>query len=158
VMEYVAGIDLGHLVKQKGPLPIDQARGYIRQAAVGLQYIHERGLVHRDIKPSNLLVSGGVVSGESSKRDPNSCTNHDSPLTTHQVKILDLGLARLQRPAAAGTLTAPGAVMMGTLDFMAPEQALDFHTADIRADIYSLGCTLYYLLAGRPPFPEGTAA
>jgi serine/threonine protein kinase len=163
VMEYVEGTDLGRLVKKSGPLPVRQAAEYIRQAAVGLQHLSERGLVHRDIKPSNILVSGGVVSGESS-------ATHRSPLTTHQAKISDLGLARW-RPGAAeqaatlpdgetssSSLTPAGSVMMGTPDYLAPEQALDFHAADVRADLYSLGCTLYYLLTGQPPFPGGTLA
>jgi serine/threonine protein kinase/formylglycine-generating enzyme required for sulfatase activity len=134
VMEYIEGTDLSKLVKQHGPPPVAQACDYVRQAALGLQHAHERGLIHRDIKPHNLLrTKDGVV------------------------KILDMGLARLT-PGGDGelssTLTEEGAVM-GTPDFIAPEQVLDAHTADIRADLYSLGCTLYYLLAGRVPFPGG---
>jgi serine/threonine protein kinase len=146
-MEFVEGIDLARLVKQNGPLPVAQACACIRQAALGLQHAHEHRLVHRDIKPHNLFVSGKGAAG--------------------QVKVLDLGLARISRSASGETtaafterlgssLTPVGAVMLGTLDYMAPEQALDFHKADIRADIYSLGCTFYFLLAGRPPFGEGT--
>jgi serine/threonine-protein kinase len=141
-MEYIEGTDLFRMVRQQGPLPLEQACEYIRQSAMGLQHIHERGLVHRDVKPSNLLVTspqGGQAGG--------------------LVKILDLGLARLQRPVSGEMtreLTSNNPVTMGTLDYMAPEQALDFHQADIRADVYSLGCTFYYLLTGRPPFPEGT--
>ncbi|MBL8798140.1 MAG: protein kinase [Planctomycetia bacterium] len=144
-MEYVEGTDLAKLVKQRGPLPVAEACGYIRQAALGLQHAHERGLVHRDIKPHNLLLGRDGV-----------------------VKVLDLGLARLRHEdAAAGTLlesgitaglTPEGAAMMGTPDYLAPEQAVDFHAADIRADIYSLGCTLFFLLTGRPPFPGNTLA
>jgi serine/threonine-protein kinase len=136
-MEFVDGVDLGQLVKKSGPLPFAQATEYVRQAAQGLQYICERGLVHRDIKPANLLLAGGTI------------------------KILDLGLARLQRPvdgASAGTLTGADPVLMGTLDYMAPEQAIHARAVDIRADIYSLGCTLYFLLAGQPPFAERTLA
>jgi Leucine-rich repeat (LRR) protein len=122
-----------------------------------LQHAHERGLVHRDIKPQNLLVvSGGVVSGG---KDKSSTATHHSPLTTHQIKILDMGLARLDEPSpgqdASTTMTQEG-VVMGTPDYIAPEQALDAHAADIRADLYSLGCTFYYLLAGHVPFPGGT--
>jgi serine/threonine protein kinase len=165
VMEYVQGIDLERLVTQSGPLPIPQACDYIRQAALGLQHIHEQGLVHRDIKPSNLLVSGGVVSGHSSKFTP-----HSSPLTTHQVKILDLGLARLQECAhgksstrlpdgsTVTTLTLDESVTLGTVDYLAPEQARDFHRVDIRGDIYSLGCTFFYILTGKPPFGDGPLA
>jgi serine/threonine protein kinase len=137
VMEYVAGIDLGKLVKQSGPVPVRASCDYIRQAALGLQHAHERGLVHRDIKPSNLFLTaeGGVV------------------------KLLDLGLARLTAVAVEGEttthLTQEGSVM-GTPDYIAPEQTLDAHSADIRADLYSLGCTLYHLLTGRVPFPGGT--
>jgi WD40 repeat protein/tRNA A-37 threonylcarbamoyl transferase component Bud32 len=131
-MEYVEGPDLTRLVREKGTLPVAQACDFIRQAAVGLQHAHERGLVHRDIKPSNLLVtaSGGA------------------PV----VKILDLGLARLGDTfAKERNLTKMGQVI-GTPDYLAPEQAMDAHNVDIRADIYSLGCSLYFLLAARAPF------
>jgi serine/threonine protein kinase/WD40 repeat protein len=132
-MEYVAGTDLARLVNKDGPLPVAQACEYIRQAAIGLQHAHERGLVHRDIKPSNLLVSAAEGS---------------SPV----VKLLDLGLARLGDSFAQDThLTKMGQVL-GTPDYLAPEQALDSRSVDIRADIYSLGCTLFFLLTGRPPF------
>ncbi len=137
VMEYVPGTDLARLVKKGGPLPADKACDYCRQAAFGLQHASERGLVHRDIKPHNLLLTPGGV-----------------------VKILDMGLARLDRAReddeASSTMTREGTVM-GTLDFIAPEQAMDSHTVDVRADLYSLGCTLYFLLTGRVPFPGGTA-
>src|SRR5262245_43500547 len=147
-MEYVEGTDLGRLVKQGGPMPVQQACEYIRQAALGLQHAHERGLVHRDIKPHKLIMSG---------RDG-------------LIKVADLGLARLPRTMntevtaalsgvkGSGTLTPENAIMMGTADYLAPEQALDFHQADIRADIYSLGCTFYYLLKGQPPFAGSTLA
>lgn len=143
VMEYVEGVDLAKLVKQQGPLPLPLACDYIRQAALGLQHAHERGLVHRDIKPSNLLVTTvGAPEG--------------SPGV---VKILDLGLARLRQSGAEGSdepcLTKTGAVM-GTPDYMAPEQARDSRSVDIRADLYSLGCTLYYLLTGQAVFPGDT--
>jgi tRNA A-37 threonylcarbamoyl transferase component Bud32 len=135
-MEYIAGTNLAALVRQQGPLPVSQACRYVRQAALGLQHAHERGLVHRDIKPANLLLSAADGS----------------------IKVLDLGLSRLREPAgepAASTLTREG-VMMGTPDFMAPEQILDARTADPRSDLYSLGCTLYYLLTGQPPFSRGS--
>lgn len=148
VMEYVEGTDLARLVRQSGPLPAAQACDFIRQAALGLQHAHEHGLVHRDIKPPNLMVD-----------------RHGT------VKVLDLGLARLRGSAgmespdtpapgdATCLLTPKGALMMmGTPDYMAPEQALDLHGADIRADIYGLGCTFYYLLTGQPPFPGGTVS
>jgi len=153
VMEYAEGIDLDHLVKKSGPLAVPKACDIMRQAALGLQHIHERGLVHRDIKPSNLILC---------KLRP-----RDSGLGT--IKILDLGLGRLHEGVhgktktrlpdgnSLTTLTLSSSVTMGTVDYMAPEQALDFHAADIRADIYSLGCVLYFLLTGKPPF-EGTMA
>jgi serine/threonine protein kinase len=141
-MEYVEGNDLRKLVEDRGPLPIRSACEYIRQAALGLQHIHERGLVHRDIKPSNLLLQR---------------TANDHGSVEEVVKILDLGLVRFLPGGEADnspSLTQPG-TSMGTPDYLAPEQALDAHTADIRADLYSLGCTLYHLLAGQVPFPGG---
>src|SRR5262249_12018758 len=133
VMEFVEGTDLAASVRARGPLPIAHAAHFSRQAALGLQHAHERGMVHRDIKPHNLMLTPRA-----------------------EVKILDFGLARLARESEEKGLTADHA-MMGTADYVAPEQAEDAHRADIRADIYSLGCTLYHLLAGRPPFPQGTA-
>jgi serine/threonine protein kinase len=130
-MEYVDGPDLRRLVGERGPLPLTQACDFIRQAALGLQHAHEQGLVHRDIKPSNLLVAGGA-----------------SPV----VKILDMGLARLGGSFEnERNLTKMGQVL-GTPDYLAPEQAIDARSVDIRADIYSLGCTLFFLLTGRTPF------
>jgi formylglycine-generating enzyme required for sulfatase activity/serine/threonine protein kinase len=140
VMEYVDGVDLSRRVQDRGPLPVSDACDYVQQAARGLQYAHERGMVHRDIKPHNLMVTANGT-----------------------VKILDFGLATLAPEALAdvamaesrGDLTESGSIM-GTPDFISPEQANDSHQADIRSDIYSLGATLYYLLSGRPPFSEGT--
>lgn len=139
VMEYVEGIDLAQLVRRDGPLPVEQACECIRQAALGLQHAYERGLVHRDIKPHNLLLARNS-SGQS------------------LVKLLDMGLARLDQGSEldSGTMTREGTVM-GTLDYIAPEQARNAHLADTRADLYSLGCTMYYLLTAQPPFPGGTA-
>ena len=131
VMELVDGVDLHRLVKQNGPLPIAEACAIVRQAALGLQHAHEHGLVHRDVKPSNLLLS----------RDGT-------------VKVLDLGLALLQGESRRQEeLTSTGQVM-GTLDYIAPEQASDSHLVDVRADVYSLGCTLFKLLTGRAPFAD----
>jgi serine/threonine-protein kinase len=145
-MEYHESIDLARYVMQSGPLPVEQACDYIRQAALGLQHAHERGLVHRDIKPSNLLVALPAMwkSGPPQGASPWGL-----------VKILDLGLARLsQTLRSSKNLTLEGHVM-GTPDYMAPEQAEDPHRADIRADLYSLGCTLYFMLTGQPPFVGG---
>jgi len=137
VMEYVEGYSLHELVQKQGPCDFTDAAEYIRQAALGLQNAHEAGMVHRDVKPGNLLV------------DPNGV-----------VKVLDLGLARFftgDQEEDALTIRHDEKVL-GTADYLAPEQALDSHTVDARADIYSLGCTMYFLLTGRPPFTEGTLA
>jgi urea transport system substrate-binding protein len=129
VLEYLAGTDLHRLVQKQGPLPWAEACEWARQAAIGLQHIHERGLVHRDIKPSNLFL-----------------------VEERTVKILDLGLAVLRTERAPGSgLTVRGEIL-GTIDYMAPEQWEDCRAVDIRADIYSLGGTLYHLLAGSSPF------
>lgn len=128
VMELVNGMDLARIVERHGRLPVPDACEAIRQAASGLQHAFERGLVHRDIKPPNLMLA----------RDG-------------RVRLLDLGLARSFGEARANTLTAHGS-LLGTADYLAPEQWEHPHAADTRADVYSLGCTLYHLLAGRPPF------
>ncbi len=154
VMEFVEGTDLASVVKHRGPMSVAEACECIRQAAEGLQHAHEKGMVHRDIKPHNLMLSA-----------------------EGQVRILDFGLAGFATETALGShvrqnvgdthvvppsgdggydanaahLTTAGSVM-GTPDYIAPEQAKDAHSADIRADIYSLGCTLHFLLTGKPPF------
>jgi WD40 repeat protein/tRNA A-37 threonylcarbamoyl transferase component Bud32 len=151
-MEYVDGVDLARLLKAHGPLPVARACDYIRQAALGLQHAHERGLSHRDVKPSNLLLaSGGPASPERALAPAESL----SPVAG-TIKVLDLGLARFQFESDdERRLTRVGDVM-GTPDYIAPEQVVDTRRADIRSDIYSLGCTLYELLAGRPPFATGS--
>jgi serine/threonine-protein kinase len=163
IMEFVEGTDLAALVKRSGPLDVWQACDYIYQAAAGLQHIHAHGLAHRDIKPSNLFLVTGKNPSNNSAEDASDKTTALSPSGIPGcIKILDLGLARLQPTTIngeiTGLLTPVGSLMMGTPDFLAPEQALDFHAADIRADIYSLGCTLFYLLTGKPPFPGGNLA
>ena len=131
VMEHVEGVDLDALVQRLGRLSIPDACELVRQAAVGLQHAHENRLIHRDIKPSNLMLT-----------------------SRGQVKVLDLGLARLRSANETSDLerlTNPGQVM-GTVHFMAPEQAAETRAVDIRADIYSLGCTLYKFLTGQTPY------
>ncbi len=136
VMEFVEGVDIQKMVATQGPLPFDVAAEYIRQAAHGLAHAHQIGLIHRDIKPANLLV------------DPKGT-----------VKILDMGLARFSDDEKQASLTQMhDENVLGTADYLAPEQAINSHTVDGRADIYSLGCTLYFALTGHPPFPEGTLA
>lgn len=139
-MEWIDGTDVAKYLAERQQLPVAQACDIIRQAALGLQHAHEAGLVHRDLKPANLLLTRAGV-----------------------VKILDFGLARLgttdltnvdleaDETDPSSRLTQAG-VLMGTPDYIAPEQTYDSHTVDIRADLYSLGCTLYELLVGRPPF------
>ena len=147
-MEYVEGLDLRRMVKAKGPMPIGHACYFVHQAALGLQHAHEEGMVHRDIKPANLMLSH----------------HKNRPV----IKVLDFGLSKAVSEQNASELTigipslpmdfgehltCTGA-MLGTPDFIAPEQIVDSQRADIRADIYSLGCTLYYLLSGHPPYPD----
>jgi WD40 repeat protein/serine/threonine protein kinase len=140
-MEYVDGFTLDRVVREAGPRPIAQACDFIRQAALGLQHAFERNLVHRDIKPANLLLTRPAAAAGSNGARP-------APAV---IKILDMGLARLQEGPAENVLTQDGKVV-GTPDYLSPEQALDARQADIRSDLYSLGCTFYFLLTGRPPF------
>jgi len=149
VMEYVEGTSLDRLVAKKGPVTIQLAASFTRQAALGLQNAHEKGMVHRDIKPQNMMVTRKA-----------------------QVKVMDFGLARFvhtdeeedaaatrpggRLPFGAGRpvadpLTNPN-LLMGTPDYLSPEQAKNSHNVDSRSDIYSLGCTLFFLLTGKPPF------
>jgi serine/threonine protein kinase len=133
-MEYVPGTDLGRLVRERGRLPVPHACHYAAQAARGLGHAHEKGMAHRDVKPANLIL---VV---------------DPDRQTHTIKVLDFGLAKV----TTGDDYDPGLTgenrMLGTPDYIAPEQITDAQKADIRADVYSLGCTLYFLLTGTPPF------
>jgi len=133
VFEFIEGINIRDMVVQNGPLSIEQALSYTIQIAEALSHAHGRNVVHRDIKPSNIIVTD-----------------------EGRAKLVDMGLARLhQVQRADDDLTASG-VTLGTFDYISPEQARDPRNADVRSDIYSLGCTLYYMLSGRPPFPEGT--
>jgi serine/threonine protein kinase len=161
-MEYIEGVDLAKLVRMSGPLPVLEACDYIRQAAAGLQHAHERGMVHRDIKPNNLIVARspgsqgaglGAMGAGQGGNGPASTTNM---VPRAVVKILDMGLARIHGDEGAA-LTKIGAVI-GTPEFLAPEQAKNSHAVDIRSDLYSLGCTFYYLLAGKVPIRGLTVA
>ena len=143
VMEFADGLDVGEVVRRVGPLNVADACEIVRQTALGLQTVHKNGMVHRDIKPSNLMLAHRGAESD------------DGGSQTASVKILDLGLALLDcgldSGAANHEVTDVGQIM-GTADYMAPEQASDSHRVDIRADIYSLGCTLYKLLSGKAPF------
>lgn len=145
VMEFVEGTDLARLVREQGRLPVAKACGYARQTADGLQHANERGMLHRDVKPHNLMLT-----------------------PEGRIKILDFGLSAILAeaepaiPSDSPASTVPGGSVTrvgdgcGTPDHISPEQVRDARTVDTRSDIYSLGCTLYHLLAGAPPFPGGT--
>jgi serine/threonine protein kinase len=144
VMEYLVGETLDEVLQRRGKLPPDEAVRVIYQALLGLQHLHEQGLVHRDLKPSNLMLLPGAAKA-----------NADTTLGA-TVKILDIGLARAladepSDKADETVLTIEG-TLLGTPDYMSPEQARDARSVDIRSDIYSLGCVLYHALAGQPPF------
>jgi serine/threonine protein kinase/Leucine-rich repeat (LRR) protein len=138
VLEFVEGTNLFRLVKDHGPLPVATAANYVRQAALGLAYLHSRGIIHRDVKPANLILAGDGT-----------------------VKLLDMGLVRfasledLSCSEMDQELTQAG-IVIGTVAYMSPEQALDTRSADQRSDIYSLGCTLFFLLTGRSLYHEET--
>jgi serine/threonine protein kinase len=134
VMEYVDGASIQEIVQKSGKMDVGRAAHYIKQAALGLQYAHEQSLVHRDIKPANLLVDRKGT-----------------------VKILDMGLARFTDDEGAQLLTQ-GGEMLGVPDYVSPEQAVDSHNVDIRADIYALGAVFYFMLKGEPPYSEERSA
>jgi serine/threonine-protein kinase len=135
VMEYVDGLDLQALVKRDGPLDPSAAADAIAQAARGLAHAHERGVIHRDVKPANLLLD-----------------------SNNTIRLLDMGLALMGAEDEESLTVANNENVLGTADYLAPEQALNSHSVDHRADIYGLGCTMYYLLTGQPPFNQGTLA
>ena len=132
VFEFIEGVNLRDLVDKHGPLPLRDAISYMLQVAEALEHASQRHVVHRDIKPSNVLVTA-----------------------EGRAKLVDMGLARLRMESDRDDLTASG-VTLGTFDYISPEQARDPRIADVRSDLYSLGCTFYFMLTGRPPFPEGT--
>jgi eukaryotic-like serine/threonine-protein kinase len=156
-MEYVDGIDLGKHVRLAGPSSVREACDFIRQAALGLQHAHERNLVHRDIKPVNLFLTQAPV-GQSRAIAARLGQKAERVRTRPLVKILDWGLAGLRSPKCIGPqlVESVSKGLVGTADYLSPEQARNACTVDIRGDIYSLGCTFYYLLTGQPPFPSGT--
>ena len=135
VMEYIDGLPLGSLVEKGGPSTPGAAADYARQVGLALQHGYERGLVHRDVKPNNVMVDRAGVA-----------------------RLLDLGLVRFERENDSKLTSQVGGTILGTADYLAPEQAVDSSTVDIRADIYGLGATLYFLLAGHPLFPTGKTA
>ena len=148
VLEFVDGPNLDQLVRNEGALGVGLACDYVKQTAAGLQCAHLRGMLHRDIKPANILIQSQNVEGESSPG---------------LIKVSDFGLARLSQPnsshaadaAAPGTILTRENTVMGTPDYLSPEQSRDLHKTDIRGDLYSLGCTFYFLLTGQVPFPGG---
>jgi len=132
VFEFIEGVNIRDLVDKQGPLPLADAVSYVLQVAEALEHASQRHVVHRDIKPSNVLVTA-----------------------ERRAKLVDMGLARLRMESDREDLTASG-VTLGTFDYISPEQARDPRIADVRSDLYSLGCTFYFMLTGQPPFPEGT--
>jgi serine/threonine-protein kinase len=131
-LEYVDGTDLQNLVNKRGPLPVKRSIEIVKQVARALQHAHERNIVHRDIKPSNMLIA-----------------------SDGRMKLTDMGLARSVDETTETDITRAGTTV-GTVDYMSPEQARNSRAADIRSDIYSLGCAWYQMLTGKPPFPEGS--
>ncbi|RLS55467.1 MAG: serine/threonine protein kinase, partial [Planctomycetota bacterium] len=131
-MEFVQGKSLLEIVQAHGPVSAREAAEYVRQSARGLEHAHHAGLVHRDIKPGNLLLSPEGI-----------------------IKVLDLGLARFFNEEEGSLTVEHDEKVLGTADYISPEQAIDSHTVDHRTDIYSLGCTLYFLLSGHPPYNTG---
>ncbi|MCA9134826.1 MAG: serine/threonine protein kinase, partial [Planctomycetales bacterium] len=134
VFEFIDGVNIRDLVDIEGPLSVDDAVYYTRQVAEALQHAHERNVVHRDVKPSNVLVTASGAA-----------------------KVVDMGLARSTALDKSTTDATASGVTLGTFDYISPEQARNPRDADVRSDLYSLGCTLFYMLTGNAPFPDGTA-
>src|SRR5688500_13918822 len=132
--EFVEGGNVRSVLERRGRIPVPEALSYMLQIATGLAHAAGRGVVHRDIKPSNIIISANG-----------------------RAKLVDMGLARSLEPHPDGELTQPG-VTLGTFDYISPEQALEPRDADVRSDIYSLGCTFYHALTGHPPVPDGSPA
>ena len=133
VFEYIEGVNVRDLVEHNGPLALEDAISYTLQIAEALEHASQREVTHRDIKPSNILI---MIDG--------------------RAKLVDMGLARLQQvESSTDDLTASG-VTLGTFDYISPEQARDPRNTDVRSDLYSLGCTFFFMLTGQPPFPDGT--
>lgn len=147
VMEHLEGETVQDVLQRRGRLPLEEAVRVAYQALLGLQHMHEKGLVHRDLKPANLMIV------------PASTPKNTDTIQGSIIKILDIGLARSDADDAAiadggdGPLTTEG-ILLGTPDYMSPEQARDARSVDIRSDIYSLGCVLFHMIAGQPPFPD----
>lgn len=133
-MEYIPGKNLSRVVADGGPLSVPRTARLMAEVASGLEHAHNQGLIHRDLKPSNIMVT------------PND-----------HAKILDLGLAFMQGEEAELNVIGGQGYIVGTMDYIAPEQTIDSTSVDGRADIYSLGCTLYFALTGQPPFPGGSS-
>ena len=133
VFEYISGINIRDLVSQRGPLSLQDCWSYVLQVADALTHASERDIVHRDIKPSNILVTSDGTA-----------------------KLVDMGLARFHQLESDNSDVTASGVTLGTFDYISPEQARDPRNTDVRGDIYSLGCTLYYMLTGRAPYPAGT--
>ena len=133
VFEYIHGVNIRDLIEHRGPLPLDEALSYVIQIADALQHAASRDVVHRDIKPSNILIT-----------------------TNGSAKLVDMGLARFEHLESDNSDMTASGVTLGTFDYISPEQARDPRSTDVRSDLYSLGCTLYFMLTGMPPYPQGT--
>lgn len=153
-MEFVEGVDLGKQVALSGALGVREACEYVRQTALGLQHAHERNIVHRDIKPVNLFLTHVPV------LDAGRLTPRKKVPTKPNIKIIDWGLAawRYSRTSPDAAPASSSGGIVGTADYLSPEQAQDGDAVDIRGDLYSLGCSFYFLLTGQAPFPQGNLA